>query len=540
MLQIMRSRKAESKPLSFSTTMRNPNRIVSFLNCLLPYENKILNHDVIMKVVHNAIKEKLYTPVIVNRTPELAYILKSDDEKYSDIQIDFIIEMSPQNHKEAGFEYGWDSRFDTIFKLPMEFGFVQYAMGEPIRISTTGHMLIDALNEEEPNEEKIQMVFLNSMMKYQSNNPYRKNANSNVPLILLLQVLKMLKEDTEENGAGVFRQELSLFICWPDNDAKALYDKIKQIRSEVGYSYSDEYMYEICLELLGASDEQRNRFKLSQICGEAVDEYIRKMRTTGIISLRGNGRFIDYNAWEIEKIDYILENYSEYKSFESKDEYFDYIGAIDTTVISMENAVPADTTDLRKATLKRFAAEYSKEVIYSELHKVCSKTASTDYMLKLLPGPVRLEFLTSIAMVQNFENLDVTPNYTIDDEGLPTNTASGGKADIVCFDKEYQSLVEVTLMCGRQDQVNNEIVPIRRHLLEEKKNQENTFSVFVAPTIHEDTKQIAEWYKFKEGLDIVTYAIDEFVDKIKKKIKFQIFWGKQYKISYGKKVYYGT
>lgn len=398
----MRSRKAESKPLSFSTTMRNPNRIVSFLNCLLPYENKILTHDVIMKVVHNAIKEKLYTPVIVNRTPDLAYILKSDDEKYSDIQIDFIIEMSPQKHKEAGFEYGWDSRFDTIFKLPMEFGFVQYAMGEPIRISTTGHMLIDALNEEEPNEEKIQMVFLNSMMKYQSNNPYRKNANSNVPLILLLQVLKMLKEDTEENGAGVFRQELSLFICWPDNDAKALYDKIKQIRSEVGYSYSDEYMYEICLELLGASDEQRNRFKLSQICGEAVDEYIRKMRTTGIISLRGNGRFIDYNAWEIEKIDYILENYSEYKSFESKDEYFDYIGAIDTTVISMENAVPADTTDLRRATLKRFASEYSKEVIYSELHKVCTKTASTDYMLKLLPGPVRLEFLTSIAMVQNF------------------------------------------------------------------------------------------------------------------------------------------
>ena len=135
-------------------------------------------------------------------------------------------------------------------------------------------------------------------------------------------------------------------------------------------------------------------------------------------------------------------------------------------------------------------------------------------MLKLLPGPVRLEFLTSIAMVQNFENLDVTPNYTIDDEGLPTNTASGGKADIVCFDKEYQSLVEVTLMCGRQDQVNNEIVPIRRHLLEEKKNYEKTFSVFIAPTIHEDTKQMAEWYKFKEDLDIATYAIDEFADKI--------------------------
>ncbi len=515
----MHSRKAESKPLSFSTTMRNPNRIVSFLRCLLPYENQILTHDVIMEVVHNAIREKLYTPVIVNRTPDLAYIWKSDDEKYSDRQIDFIIEMSPQKHKEAGFEYGWDSRFDTIFKLPMEFGFVKYAMGEPIRISTTGHMLIDALNEEEPNEEKIQMVFLNSMIKYQSNNPYRKNANSNVPLILLLQVLKMLKADLQENSAGVYRQELSLFICWPDNDAKALYDKIKKIRNEVGYLYSDEYMYEICLGLLGATDEQRNRFKLSQICGEAVDEYIRKMRTTGIISLRGNGRFIDYNAWEIDKIDYILGHYSEYKIFESKDEYFDYIGAVDTTVISMESTVPTDTTDLRKTALKKFAAEYSKEEIYSELNKVCKKVASTDYMLKLLPGPVRLEFLTSIAMIQNFENLDVTPNYIIDDEGLPTNTASGGKADIVCVDQEYQSLVEVTLMCGRQAQMNNEIIPIRRHLIEEKKNQEKTFSVFVAPTIHEDTKEIAEWYKFKEDLDIVTYAIDEFVDKIKQEDK---------------------
>ena len=140
----------------------------------------------------------------------------------------------------------------------------------------------------------------------------------------------------------------------------------------------------------------------------------------------------------------MLNKYSEYRAFETKEEYFEYIGEVNAAIIKMKSAVPADTTDLRKATLKKFAAEYSKEEIYLELCKVCNKTASTDYMLKLLPGPVRLEFLTSIAMVQNFENLDVMPNYTVDDEGLPTNTASGGKADIVCSDKEYQSLIEVT------------------------------------------------------------------------------------------------
>ena len=308
---------------------------------------------------------------------------------------------------------------------------------------------------------------------------------------------------------------MSLFICWPNGDAKALYDKIKEIREDVGYSYSDEYMYEICLELLGATYRQRNRFKLSQICGEAVDEYIRKMRTTGIISLRGNGRFIDYNAWELEKINYILSKYADYCIFESKDAYFAYMGGVDPAIVSMASAVPMDTTDLRKSTLKRLASEYSKETIYGELHKVCHKSASSDYMLKILPGPVRLEFLISIAMVQNFKDLDVTPNYTIDDEGLPTNTASGGKADIVCRDQEYQSLLEVTLMCGRHDQVNNEIIPIRRHLLEEKKNRKKTFSVFVAPVIHEDTKESAEWYKHKEDLDIITYAVDEFIEKLK-------------------------
>lgn len=482
----------------------------------MPYENQVLTHELIMKVVHRAIKGKIYVPMFVKRTTELARIYKSEDETFTDEQIADIIRNSPQQHKEAGFAYGWDSRFDTIFKLPMEFGFVKYAMGEPVQISTTGHMLIDALREEEPNEEKIQKVFLNSMMKYQSNNPYRKNANANVPLILLLQVLKLLKADPEENGAGVFRQELSLFICWRDGNAEALYKRIKEIRKAVKYSYSDEYMYEICLELLGASKQQRNRFKMSQICGEAVDEYIRKMRTTGIISLRGNGRFIDYNAWEMEKIDYILDNYSAHKTFESKEEYFDYIGTVDTTIVSMASATPENTDDLRKTVLRKFAEQYAKEDIFAEIHKVCNKLASSDYMFKLLPGPVRLEFLTSIAMVQSFEDLEVIPNYSIDDEGLPTNTASGGNADIVCADKEWKSLVEVTLMCGRQDQLINEIVPIRRHLKEEKENRENTFSVFLAPVIHEDTKQMTEWYKFKEDLDIITFNADAFIEKLKK------------------------
>jgi hypothetical protein len=123
--------------------------------------------------------------------------------------------------------------------------------------------------------------------------------------------------------------------------------------------------------------------------------------------------------------------------------------------------------------------------------------------------------LASIALVQNFEGLDVNPNYSVDDEGLPTFTASGGYADIECYDSDYDSYFEVTLMCSRSDQVNNEIIPISRHLREaKKKRREEAFSVFVAPTIHPDAIEAAEWQNRKYNIDILTFNINEFVEKI--------------------------
>lgn len=154
-----RERAAEYKPLSFSTTMRNPERIAGFLNCILPYEQHNLSNDIIMNVAKALIKSKLYLPMYVSRTPRLKAIL-NEEREFSDAEVEEIIEHSPQNHKEAGFDKGWPSRFDTWYKLPMEFGFINYSIGSPIEISTTGHMLIDAFNENPINDEKIKNVFL--------------------------------------------------------------------------------------------------------------------------------------------------------------------------------------------------------------------------------------------------------------------------------------------------------------------------------------------------------------------------------------------
>lgn len=510
-----KERNAEFKPLSFSTTMRNPARIADFLTCILPFEGQLLTNEIIYKVASLLIKRKLYQPVYIGRTPRLKAVL-NEERDFTDSEVEEIIENSPQNHKEAGFDKGWPSRFDTWYKLPMEFGFVYYEIGSPIIISTTGHMLIDAHKEEPVNDEKIKNVFLNALTKYQTNNPFRKNASNNSPLMLLLQVIKLLKNDPEENGAGIFRSELSLIICWPDSNAYSLYKKIKQLRKKYKFTYGDEVIYEICLKLLGAKDEQRNRFKINQITGEAVDEFIRKMRITGVISLRGNGRFLDFNSFESEKIEYILNNYSNYETYTSKKDFFKYMGTVDAEILSISQFVDeAEISDVRISTLNKWSTDYSIEEIVNELNIVCGKGESKNPVLRLIDKPTRFEFLTSIALKQHFKNLLVKPNYHIDDEGLPTFTASGGLADIECYDTNCNSLVEVTLMCSR-NQATNELPAITRHLQEaiEKNPDITIFSMLVAPSIHADSKYMAAFSKHHYGVDILTFDILGFIQQL--------------------------
>ena len=505
----------QNKPLSFSTTMRNPERIAHFLEVISVHEGKILTNELIDEVVATLIQKKLYIPMVVTRRPDWRALL--DTAEYFDRGTALeIMRLSPQSHKEAGFDKGWPSRFDTWYKLPMEFGFLYYEIGAPIQISTTGHMLIDAIREETPNDEKIQKVFLNALMKYQTSNPFRKNANDNVPLPLLLNVIKLLKEDESENGAGIYRSELSFIICAPDNDAKKIYYQIKQLRREYGFNYGEEIVYNICLGMLGAREDQRNRFKMSQITGEAVDEFIRKMRITGVVSLRGNGRFLDFNTFEKDNIEYILENYTEYNKYPTKKDFFDYMGQIDSNILKSVVVTKKQLEDVKQRTLLNWATNNSFETIAEELKITCSSRESRNNTLRIMSKPTRFEFLTSVMLKQKFPELEVRPNYNVDDEGLPTFTASGGLADIECFDDDANPLVEVTLMTST-NQAKNEIPAITRHLEDAALQYPDkyVYSLFIAPSIHRDTLYMINFSKSHCGVDIFAYDTDRFISCVR-------------------------
>lgn len=515
MLQIMRSRKPELKPLLFSTTVRNPERIKDYVKIISNYQGKVLNNDIIMKIIADIIKNKLYYTQKYEQKNKQLWEIYNSDKEFSDEQVQDIIINSPQEHKEAGFDKGWPSRFDTIFKIIKEFGFIYYEINKPIEISQTGQLLINSIVNNNPELEE--QAFLNSLVKYQRVNPFRKVLNENAPFALLLKVLQKLKEEPINDNNMISKKEISFIICSSNNDEDEIYNKIKDIREKFGFDYSDDIIYEICLKDLNAEGQEK-RFKKTNILRELPDDFIRKMRMTGLIALRGYGRFIDYNTEEIEKINYILENYSNYEKYDEAYKYYLYMSKIDENLINITSKPVSITIE---ESIQKWTSYFDWETIKNELLILSSngKSKSKNDILKYIDEPTRLEFLTSLALKKCFSDLTVKPNYLIDDEGLPRRHAGGGLPDIVCYNSNNYSLFEVTLLTGNQ-QCIRELPSIGDHLRESRKTNENAFSVFIAPTIHHRSYEYAEFLNFKDKLLIVLLSIIQFTRSIESGIEF--------------------
>ena len=266
------------KPLLFTTTIRNPERIKNFLQILHKYNGKLLDNKICVDVAKDVINAGLYKPT---KIPSDSKSKLKTGEELSDEELDEIIKNNPQQHKEKGFERGWPSRFDTWFKISKEFGFVWYKVGEKIEFSETGELLIQNNGMDEIR------VFANVFYKYIRNNPFRKVLNKNNPLVLLLKTIKLLNANKNFNSTGISRLELPILLCWQDDDALKLFNKIKDIREKYGYRPSEDIILGECYSLL--DDTERDDDSLIK---DLPDEFIRKMRISGLLSLRGEGRFL--------------------------------------------------------------------------------------------------------------------------------------------------------------------------------------------------------------------------------------------------------
>lgn len=502
--------------------MRNPARLKQMLFVLNKFEGQILNNELAQDIVAECIRYGIYRPTKQSASIKEKWNTSQkgtfSKELLTKHEVDFIIRHNPQEHKEAGFARGYPSRFATIFDFCKELGLAYYTHGEPIEISELGHHLIDVLEVkedgysllvEEIHPEYETDVFLQSFAKSQRKNPFVRVLNDNVPLILLLETIKLLNADPEFNGTGISRKELPLLIFWKNNNANALYQCIKELRREHRYNPSDETIIDICIDEIMEGDYKK--FDEKSIMRDYPDEFIRKMRMTGLISLRGTGRFIDINHNEDEKVEYILEHYSSYPSFTDERAYFDYMATIDPNLFAIKTIEVS--ASISEKLLNNWVAEYSWESIKKELAILSSRRSSSDDVMRILAAPTRLEFLTALAIKSKLPHVRVIPNYAADDTGLPTSTAGGGIGDIECFEFSKGVLVEVTMAEGRT-QTMMEIWPIERHLVEFKeKYTEDSESIFIAPSIYPDSIKQIKWVAFEsEGKNrIRPYKIEDFI-----------------------------
>lgn len=521
----------EYKPLLYTTTMRNPGRLKYMLFVLNKFDGQILNDDLATKICGETIRYGLFRPT--KRIPESVqnkwsttpkgefsdYILtdnelqlvlyNNDSTKWEDIK----------GHKEAGFGRGWPSRFATIFDLTKELGLAYFWPNEPIFISSLGHHLLKSIEVEiEPSSSFItcevahpeyeQQVFMQALAKSQRKNPFVRVLNDNIPLILLLQTIKKLNADPSQNGCGISRRELPLLIFWKDNNADALYRRIVNLRKKYRYDPSDEVVIDICIDEIMEGDFKELDPK--SIMVDYPDEFIRKMRMTGLFSLRGGGRFLDINKNENETVDYILANYTQYKHYTDEREYFDYMAELDANLIQISTQ-PSTISNSEKL-LDEWLEVYNWNVIKKELFNLSSRKNSIDSVLKLLAAPSRLEFLTALAIKSRMPGVRVVPNYSCDDTGLPTSTAGGNKGDIECYEQQNGILVEVTMSTGR-NQTIMEVWPIERHL-DDFQKEINAQCVFIAPSIFHDSLQQIHFVKFqsKGKKEIRPFAINDFVN----------------------------
>ncbi len=550
------------KPIALDTTLRNPERIASFLSCIKPYEGKILTHNLVLDIETDILRFKVAK---AEKSTLGTYKIQANgnkDWKPEDIsggaeaRVDKYFEHYQQNeiadfdkvrylvgntlteHGEKGYAYGWASRFSTQVQLINEFGFALVEPNKKIQISPVGNLLIKHYENGRPVEETYDenaefSAFLMAFSKYQINNPWRANTVKMNLLTFFLRSVKLLNEKYNGNGLSIY--ELPFLICWSNNNYEQFVEYIIKFRKEYGIqNVSDEIRYNYCMQLLDdsysepifkeADDEfivkKKRDYKSEKLLKESPDELLRKLRLTQVVSLRGSGYFVDLNNLEEEKINYIIEQYSDNKDFDTTTdllEYMNYMGTLDSK-LSFENEVFTDEQiskreDLLQATLSKWANEMEWEELIKEMNITVTKKTSENKILHQIDKPTRMEFLVSIVMKKAMKHATVKPNYKFDDEGVPFSHASGNNADIVVNDRDIWANVEPTISNARSFQAEHEISSIEEHLFNdiEVTGDKNRFALFIAPKVQAAAVSRIEFARMMQKIDIYAWESDDFV-----------------------------
>ena len=126
----------------FTTTVRNPQRLKALLYIFAKFDGQILTNELATQIVCELIRYGLYRPMIQSGAIKKKWSTTLGGEfaefLLSNKEVNYIFKNNPQDHKEAGFEKGYPSRFATFFDFAKELGFVYYQPNQRIEFSEIG------------------------------------------------------------------------------------------------------------------------------------------------------------------------------------------------------------------------------------------------------------------------------------------------------------------------------------------------------------------------------------------------------------------
>lgn len=548
------------KPWSISTTVRNPERLRSFLAVLRQLEGQPFNSENQIKYQILLIQNKLYKPTDLT---------KEQKEYFNDIEREMPFDVAKeifdaQNYKDPAMR-GRNS-VAPMNKMGL---CIAKNSAEGVKITPLGEYLLSE-------DYDLGKLFFIHFLKWQLPNPasrtFSENDGFNIkPFIGSLHLINEVNKLWGKAGnepIGISKDEFSLFaptlIDYKNvkQQAKKLIEYRTGIRSQKDdkgkKKFRDAFRKKFAKSFLETSKSKEIE-KLLKNLKDYGDNTIRYFRLTRFLHIRGGGFYVDLEPRRVIELKKLLatDNAAPLE-FENADQYIEYLTDLKQPVLPWEtkeelekiaaslNAdvqnyikdleskaekIPAfvfqNIEKLETEELKQHIEElraYRRKLQELETHFESQDTSKIQEYIDALKNihqsenkkSIELEKLSALALNALNDALEIKPNYPVGDDNEPTFTAPANKPDIECFYEKFNSVCEVTMLTGRS-QWYNEGQPVMRHVreFEETHAEKSTYCLFIAPRLHQDTIETF-WMSIKYGYKgatqrIVPLSISQFI-----------------------------
>lgn len=515
---------------SFSTTVRNPERLQNFLRVLKVLEGEVFNQDIQKEYQILLIKNRYYRP---------SHIPEKYQKAFNDPEIEISYDMAQEVFNKSDYTDPAMRGRQSVNPLnKLGFCIARESAGE-IVITELGNQFLEA-------EQDFSSIFFKSLLKLQFPNPLNKDFSAkdgfNVsPLIATMHLIA--KVNAIEPG-GLTQDEFCLFIPslidfhWIDGYVKQVFEYRKaKVKKDFIYNFAKNF-YSVDYP---SHKQISNFFEY----GDNIMRYFRFTKFFTIIRKKfGSDWRIDLEPTRKVEIENLLKTFDGCAiEFSSDIDFFHFFYDTKQPILPWDDLtgykkivenlleilieiqqkhriqlLPDETFVINKnydnmgfEDIKSYISELrmlkvnvseriEKETLthnVARLEEIVFLLKETKSIKKFEPEQFEKLFFDLLRILN--DEIRIIANYPTDDSGEPISHALPNLPDIECYYASFNAIFEVTLLTNNYQWIK-ETQPVMRHFrdFEERSDKKNNYCVFIAPRIHIDTAYHF-WVSVKHG-----------------------------------------